>query len=150
SDVTREAGLALALRAPMRVLVEPLAAAMVKLSADDKPRAISAIGRAGGPEAVKKLVAEIEKGAFGEAAGDKKSDTKKSDTKSDTKKSDTSSDTKSDVTPAGGKVTPLGIAALFALATMPGEEARAALEKLLSDGRASKEDAIGRTMVRAA
>lgn len=154
SDVTRQAGLALALRAPMRSLVEPLATALEKLSADDKPRAVAAIGRAGGPDAVKKLSAVFEKGAFGEAASEKsdaKSDAKKSDTKSDAKKSDAEkSDTKSDAKAAGGKVEPLAIAALFALATMPGDEARAALEKLLADGRASKEDAVGRAVVRAA
>ncbi len=161
SDVTRETGLTLALRAPMRSLVEPLATALEKLSSDNQPRAIAAIGRAGGPEAVKKLVAEIEKGLFGEAASDKtakaggksdaKSDAKsggKSDAKSDAKsggKSDAKSDAK-----AGGKVPPLAISALFALATMPGDDARAALEKLIGDARASKEDAIGRAVVRAA
>ncbi len=57
SDVTREAGLSLALRAPMRSLVEPLGTAMDKLSADDKPRAIVAIGpgrRAGRGEAARR------------------------------------------------------------------------------------------------
>jgi hypothetical protein len=42
------------------------------------------------------------------------------------------------------------LGALFALATMPGDEPRAALEKLLGDARCSKEDAIGRAVVRAA
>ena len=146
SDVTREAGLALALRAPMRSLVEPLATAMDKLPADDRPRAIAAIGRAGGPDAVKRLAAEVEKGLWGPPPGDAKADAK--NTKKDAK------DTKKDAKPAeakaeGGGVSPLALGALHALAMMPGEEARGALGKLLADARASKEDAIGRLIARA-
>lgn len=150
SDVTREAGLALALRAPMRPLVEPLAKAMEKLSADDKPRAIAAIGRAGGPEAVKRLVLEIEKALAAAAAGEgpAKGDAK-SNTKSD-KKSDAKDAAGSDAKAGGGKLPALVTPALFALATMAGEEARAALEKLLADPRGSKEDAFGRAVARAA
>lgn len=146
SDVTREAGLALALRAPMRALVDPLAAALEKLSPDDKPRAIAALGRVGGPGAVKKLVAVIDKGLGGEGA--EKSDAK-SDRKSDAK-SDAKSDKKSDAGSGAGALPPLVVPALFALATMPGDEARAAIEKLLGDARAAKEDAFGRAVVRAA
>lgn len=151
SDVTREAGLSLSLRVPLRSLVEPLSTAMEKLSVDDKPRAIAAIGRAGGPEAVKKLVAEIEKmwggGAAAEAKKDDKKDEKgKKDSKSGSKSSKSEPEEKLDPT----KVPPLSLSALFALATMPGDDARAALEKLLGDARASKEDAFGRVIVRAA
>ncbi len=142
SDVTREAGLALALRAPLRSLAEPLTAALEKLGTDDKPRAIAAIGRAGGPAAVKTLAAEAEK-MFG--GGDAKKDAKpaKADAKKD--KKDAKPEEKLDPT----KVPPLALAALFALSTMPGDEARAALEKLIGDPRASKEDAQSRAVVRA-
>ena len=145
SDVTREAGLTLALRMPLRSLVEPLATAMDKLGVDDKPRAIAAIGRAGGPEAVKKLTAEIEKMFGGGAATDAKDAKKdaKKDSKKDSKKE--APEEKAD----GTKVPRLALGALFALATMPGDEARAALEKLIADPRASKEDAPARAIVRA-
>jgi HEAT repeat protein len=146
SDVTREAGLALALRAPMRSLVEPLGTAMDKLSADDKPRAIAAIGRAGGPDAVKRLVAEVEKGLWGPPPGEAKAAKKADAKKADAKKAEAAPEPKAD----GSWVPPLAIGALHALATMPGEEARVALGKLLGDGRASKEDAIGRVVARAA
>lgn len=143
SDVTRRDGLALAERSPMRALVEPLAAAVEKLPADDRPRAIAAIGRAGGPVAVKKLLEQIDKGLDGSAAtssagkGDKKPDTK-ADRKSN----------EPDATSAG--VPSLVVGSLFALATMPGDEARAALGTLLAGARASKEDAVARAVVRAA
>lgn len=158
SDVTREVGLALALRAPMRSLVDPLAAALEKLSPDDRPRAIAALGRVGGPEAVKKLAGVIDKGLGGEGAGksDAKSDAtsdRKSDAKSDAKsdrKSDAKSGAKGDEKSDAGALPPLVVPALFALATMPGDEARAAIEKLLGDARAAKEDAFGRAVVRAA
>lgn len=149
SDVTREVGLSLALRMPLRALVEPLSSAMDKLGADDKPRAIAAIGRAGGPDAVKKLTAEIEKmfpgGASSEAKKDEKKDAKKDakDAKKDPKKE--APEEKAD----GTKVPRLALGALFALATMPGDDARAALEKLIADPRASKEDAPSRAIVRA-
>jgi len=149
SDVTREAGLTLSLRMPLRALVEPLATAMDKLGTDDKPRAIAAIGRAGGPEAVKKLSAEIEKMFGGGAQADAK-DAKK-DSKKDPKK-DAKKDSKKEAPEEkadGTKVPPLSLGALFALATMPGDDARAALEKLLADPRASKEDAPSRAVVRA-
>ncbi len=149
SDVTREAGLALALRAPLRSLAEPLAAALEKLGTDDKPRAIAAIGRAGGPSAVKTLVAEVEKMFGGDAKGDAKP--AKADAKKDAK--DSKKDAKRDAKPEEKldptKVPPLALAALFALSTMPGDEARAALEKLIGDPRASKEDARSRAVVRA-
>ena len=149
SDVTREAGLSLALRAPMRSLVEPLATAMDKLSADDKARAIAAIGRAGGPDAVKKLAAVIEKGLWGPTAADEKAP-KKADEKASKKdeKASKKVDT-ADVKFDGSKIPPLVLGALHALATMPGEEARGALAKLLADPRASKEDVIGRVVARA-
>jgi HEAT repeat protein len=152
SDVTRDAGLTLALRAPLRSLAEPLANAMEKLGADDKPRAIAAIGRAGGPEAVKRLVIEIEK-MFGGGADAKKDE--KPEPKKDAKagKADAKKDPKKDAKPEEKvdptKVPPLALAALFALATMPGDDARAALDKLIGDARASKEDAQARAIVRA-
>ena len=142
SDVTREAGLSLAMRAPQASLAEPLAKAMEKLSADDKPRAIAAIGRAGGAFAVKHLVSEVEK-TFGGGESASKVDPKssKKEAKKDEKKAE-----KTD----GSWVPELALDALFALATMPGEDARAAIEKLLADPRAAKEDAFSRAVVRAA
>src|SRR5262249_7075351 len=147
--------LTLALRSPMRALVDPLSQAMEKLSADDKPRAIAAIGRAGGPDAVKKLAAEVEK-HFG-GGDDAKTDKDKKDAKADKDKEDAKADQKvkkadkqRDARPAPCRVSQLVIGSLFALATMAGEEARDALNKLLVDARFSKEDAIGRAAVRAA
>ena len=147
SDVTRDAGLTLALKAPSRALAEPLAKALEKLGADDKPRAIAALGRAGGPDAVKYLVAEVEK-TFG--GDEKKDDTKKDASSKDAKSSKKEAKDAKDTSPKdGSKVPELALDALFALATMPGEDAKGAIDKLLADPRAAKDDAFSHAVVRA-
>ncbi|MEZ4300698.1 MAG: HEAT repeat domain-containing protein [Polyangiaceae bacterium] len=146
SDVTRDVGLSLAALSPSRALVEPLTKAMDKLSDDDKPRALALIGRAGGPEAVKTLVLQVEKSLGWRKDAPAKDDDKKASAKEKDRKA-AKSDPAAD---AGGQGVPaLGVSALFALATMPGEGAREALGKLLADPRASKEDAVGWAIVRA-
>ncbi|MFO0592491.1 MAG: HEAT repeat domain-containing protein [Polyangiaceae bacterium] len=144
SDVTRDAGLTLALRSPSRALAEPLSKALEKLGADDKPRAIAALGRVGGPDAVKYLALEVEK-TFG--GGD---DTKKDDAKKDAKSSKKEAKDAKDSAPKdGSKVPELALGALFALATMPGDDAKGAIDKLLADPRAAKDDAFSHAVVRA-
>ena len=61
ADSTRSEGVRLALQMPGPELARPLAAALPNMAAEDRGRAIAAIGRAGGPEAVKALLAQLGK-----------------------------------------------------------------------------------------
>lgn len=105
SSGTRSEGVRLALAAPRKELVKPLANVLDSLARDDRDKAIAAIGRAGGAEAVDALVAQFDK-------------------------------------------PELATAVAFALARMPGKEARVALEKALASASA-KTGAPRRLVVRA-
>jgi cellulose synthase operon protein C len=61
SEATREDGLRLALRAPLADLAAPLAAAVPSFEDASRPRAVAAIGRAGGARAIRELVALLGK-----------------------------------------------------------------------------------------
>lgn len=61
SGATRSDGIRLALATPKKELVKPLATVLDVLALDERERAIAAIGRAGGPEAVAVLVAHFDK-----------------------------------------------------------------------------------------
>lgn len=106
TNATRSDGVRLAFAAPRKELITPLVTALDSLSPEDKERAIAAIGRAGGPQAVTALL-----GQFGKPE--------------------------------------LATAVAFALARMPGKEARTALEQALSSA-SSKSGAPRRLVVRAA
>lgn len=58
---TRSDGVRLAFAAPRKELIKPLVAALDVLPLDDREKAVAAIGRAGGPEAVEVLVAQFAK-----------------------------------------------------------------------------------------
>ncbi len=68
SDVTREDGLRLALRAPAPELAGPLAEQLAMFSEASRPRAIAALGRAGGPRAIAALTAMLDRPADATAA----------------------------------------------------------------------------------
>ena len=68
SDVTREDGLRLALRAPSPELAGPLASLLAAFSEASRPRAIAALGRAGGPKAIAALTAMLDRPADATAA----------------------------------------------------------------------------------
>jgi HEAT repeat protein len=61
SGATRSDGIRLALATPKKELVKPLATALEVSALDERERAIAAIGRVGGPEAVQVLVAHFDK-----------------------------------------------------------------------------------------
>lgn len=61
TGTTRSDGIRLALTAPKKELVKPLVAALELLAFEERDRAIAAIGRAGGVEAVDALVAHFDK-----------------------------------------------------------------------------------------
>lgn len=106
STSTRSEGVRLAFAAPRKELVKPLANVLDALALDDREKAIAAIGKAGGAEAVDTLVAQFDK-------------------------------------------PELATAVAFALARMPGNPARRALEKALASASA-KAGAPRRLVVRAA
>jgi HEAT repeat protein len=103
---TRSEGVRLAFATPKKELIKPLVAALDSLAPDDREKAIAAIGKAGGAEAVDALVAQFDK-------------------------------------------PDLATAVAFALARMPGKEARIALERALASVSA-KSGAPRRLVVRAA
>ncbi|WP_437671820.1 HEAT repeat domain-containing protein [Sorangium sp. So ce131] len=114
SEAARLEGLRLAELAPSARLATALARAIPLLPEDARPRAVAALGRAGGAEAARQLRGLMEGGA-------------------------------------------LATAAAFALATMPGAEARAALEAAIEAAigaaakgpRAAKDGALQRLALRA-
>ena len=106
SDITRLDGLRLAELLPSPKLARQLEQSIPLLPEEARPRAVAAIGRAGGAEAARAL-----RGLVG--------------------------------TPE------FAVAAAFALAMAPGDEARSALEALAAGPRAAKEPARGRLLARA-
>ena len=68
SDMTREDGLRLALRAPSPELAGPLVEQLAAFAEASRPRAIAAIGRAGGAKAIAGLTALLDKPADATAA----------------------------------------------------------------------------------
>jgi HEAT repeat protein len=67
-ESTRSFALALALESPDPSLVPDLVRYLPLLSPDERPTAVAALGRAGGPEAVKKLVTLLDDGTLATAA----------------------------------------------------------------------------------
>ncbi|MBK8251568.1 MAG: HEAT repeat domain-containing protein [Polyangiaceae bacterium] len=150
SDITRDAGLALAQRSPSRALVAPITKVFDELSSDQKLQAISALGRIGGADAAKALSALVDAGITGEKPKVTEPESKDSKNEKGTKKAGKPSKKDPEPTEAEtpkGTLSAQASTALFVLAKMPNEEAKTAIEKWSSS---AKEDVIGRALVRAA